>query len=172
MSKVIDALNEQINKEFYSAYMYLSMSAHFSDLGLPGFANWMHIQAKEEMTHAMKIYHYILSRQARVILTPIDTAKTLIMWESPLEVFEASLEHERFVTASINDIVTLAIAEKDHATQIFLNWFVTEQVEEEESFSETINALRLINDNGYGLLMLDRELGARVFVDETAAAGN
>lgn len=166
--KMFDALNEQVKKEFYSSYMYLSMSAYFADMGLPGFANWLRVQAKEEVTHATKMYDYILSRGGKVALKAIDAPPAA--WKNPLAVMEAGLEHEKFVTKCLNELTDLAVKEKDHATQIFLSWYITEQVEEEENFSDLVNSLRLINGQGHGLLLLDRELGARVFTDETQTA--
>lgn len=165
MSKMTDAFNEQIKNELYSSYMYLAMSAYFSDLGLPGFANWMRIQAKEEVTHATKMYDYVLTRGEKVILKTIDAPPAT--WDNPLAVMEAGLAHEKFVTKRLNELTDLAIQEKDHASQIFLSWYITEQVEEEQSFGDIVNALRLIKGEGQGLLMMDRELGARTFVDET-----
>lgn len=163
--KVIAAINEQIKNEFYSAYMYLAMSAYFADTGLPGFANWMRIQAKEEITHATKMYDYILSRGGKVSLKAIDAPPA--SWKNPLDAMQAGLKHEKFVTTCLNNITDLAVKEKDHASQIFLHWFVTEQVEEEQSFTDIVNSLKLIKGEGQGLLMMDRELQARVFVDTT-----
>jgi len=165
MNTMIDAFNEQIKNEFYSAYMYLSMSAYFADLGLPGFAAWMRVQAQEEVTHATKMYDYVLARGEKVVLKAIDAPPAT--WESPLEVMKAGLEHEKFVTKCLNELTDLAVKEKDHASQIFLSWYITEQVEEEQSFGDIVNALKLIKGEGQGLLMMDRELGARTFVDET-----
>ncbi len=166
--KMIDALNEQIKNEYYSAYMYLAMSAYLADLGLPGFANWMRIQAKEEVTHANKMYDYVLTRGGKIELKTIDAPPAA--WKNTLDVMQAALAHEQFVTKCINEMSDLAVKEKDHATQIFLAWYVTEQVEEEENFTDLVNALKLIKGEGQGLLMLDRELGVRVFVDETQEA--
>ena len=165
MSKMADAFNEQIKNEFYSAYMYLSMSAYFSNLGLPGFARWMRVQAQEEVTHATKMYDYVLARGEEVVLKAI--AAPPVTWKSPLEVMEVALAHEKFVTKCINEVTDLAIEEKDHASRNFLVWYIDEQVEEEESFNDIVSALKLIKGEGQGLLMMDRELGARVFVDET-----
>ena len=165
MSKMFEAFNEQIKNEFYSAYLYLSMSAYFADLGLPGFASWMRIQAKEEVTHATKMYDYVLSRGGKISLLPIEGPPAA--WESPLAVMEAGLEHERFVTKKLNELTDLATSEKDHASRIFLAWYITEQVEEEQSFGDIVSALKLIKGEGHGLLMMDRELGARTFTDET-----
>ena len=168
MKKMIDALNEQIKKELYSAYMYLAMSAYFDDLGLPGFAGWMRAQAQEEVEHAMKMYDYVLARGGKIVLKAIDAPPKA--WKSPLDVMQAAFAHEQFVTRCINELSDLAVKEKDHASQIFLSWYVTEQVEEEENFTDLVNALKLIKGEGQGLLMLDRELSSRVFVDETQTA--
>ena len=168
MSKMIDALNEQIKNEFYSSYMYLAMSAYFADMGLPGFASWMRVQAKEEVTHATKMYDYVLARGGKITLKAIDAPPTA--WKNPLDAMQAGLTHEKFVTKCLNELSDLAVKEKDHASQIFLSWYVTEQVEEEQSFGDIVNALKLIKGEGQGLLMMDRELGARVFVDATPAA--
>ncbi|SBW10413.1 Ferritin [uncultured delta proteobacterium] len=168
-AKMTAAFNEQIKNEFYSAYMYLSMSAYFAEAGMPGFATWMRVQAKEEVTHATKMYDFVLSRGGMIELKAIDAPPA--SWKTPLAAFEAGLTHEKFVTGAINNLTDLAVKEKDHASQIFLSWFVTEQVEEEQSFGDILNALKLIKGEGQGLLMMDRELGARVFVDPTQAAG-
>lgn len=165
MAKMFDAFNEQIKNEFYSAYMYLSMSAWFADLGLPGFASWMRVQAQEEVTHATKMYDYVLTRGEKVVLKAIDQPPA--SWKNPLEVMQAALKHEKFVTKCLNEMTDLAVKEKDHAAQIFLAWYITEQVEEEQSFGDIVNALKLIKGEGQGLLMMDRELGARTFTDET-----
>ncbi len=170
MSKMFDAFNEQIKNEFYSAYMYLSMAAYFSDLGLPGFASWMRVQAKEEVTHATKMYGFVLARGAQITLKAIDAPPPT--WRNPLAVMEAALKHERFITTCINDMTDLALKEKDHASRNFLVWFVDEQVEEEQSFGDIVNALKLTKSEGQGLLLLDRELGARTFVDETQTAAD
>lgn len=168
MNKMMKAFNEQIKNEFYSAYMYLAMSAYFADLGLPGFATWMRVQAQEEVTHATKMYDYVLSRGGKIVLLPIDAPPAT--WKNPLAVMEAGLEHERFVTQKLNELTDLAVKEKDHASQIFLSWYITEQVEEEQSFGDIVSALKLIKGEGQGLLMMDRELGVRTFTDETQTA--
>ena len=159
--KMTDALNNQLNKEIYSAYLYMSMSAYSSYSGLKGFANWFMVQYQEEMAHAMKIYDYIDNQGQQVKLVAINQPPT--EFESPLDMFEKTLKHEQFVTKSINDLVDLAISEKDHATNIFLQWFVTEQIEEEGNDNEIISRLRIVGDNGNGLLMVDKELSARVY---------
>ncbi|HDM77150.1 MAG TPA: ferritin [Deltaproteobacteria bacterium] len=160
--KMIDALNIQVNKEMYSAYLYMSMSAYSEHIGLKGFANWFMVQYKEEMEHAMRIYNYIQSQGGRVKLMAIEQPPT--EFESPLDMFEKTLEHEKLVTKSINDLVDLAIEQKDHATQIFLQWFVTEQIEEEANDNEIINKLKLVGEQGNGLFMIDKELAARTFI--------
>jgi len=159
--KMTDALNNQLNKEIYSAYLYMSVSAYGSYSGLTGFANWFMVQYQEEMAHAMKIYDCINSQVQQVKLMAINQPPT--EFESPLDMFEKTLKHEQFVTKSINDLVDLAISEKDHATNIFLQWFVTEQIEDEGNDNGIISRLRIVGDNGNGLLMVDIELSARVF---------
>lgn len=166
--KMTDALNDQINKELYSAYLYMSMAAYAEDAGLPGTANWLGIQAKEEMTHAEKFYGYLNSQGARVVLGAIDAPPS--DFESPEAVFQQVLEHEQKVTASINELVNLAGAEKDHASGIFLQWFVSEQVEEEESANEILSRFKLAGGAGGGLFMIDRELAARQFTPPAAEA--
>lgn len=160
-----DALNKQINAEFEASYLYLSMSAYFESINLPGFANWMKIQAQEELTHAMKIFRFVNDRGGRVILTAISKPET--EWKTPLDAFEGALAHEQKVTGMIDNLVDIATEEKDHASRSMLNWFVDEQVEEEANASEIAEKLKLIGDKGQGLLMLDRDLASRVFVDET-----
>mgnify|MGYP000067793431 FL=1 len=157
--KMAQALNEQVNREMYSAYLYMAMSAHCNQEGLKGFANWFMVQYHEEMLHAMKIYEYIQRQGAQVKLDAIKAPPT--SFESPLTMFTQTLEHEQFITRSINELMELAIAEKDHATQIFLDWYVTEQVEEEENDNDIIAQLKWIKDNPQGLMMLDRELAGR-----------
>ncbi|MBC8264607.1 MAG: ferritin [Anaerolineales bacterium] len=156
---VQDAMNEQIKNELYSAYIYLSMSAYFEDTNLPGFAHWMRLQAQEEEEHAMKFFHFINERGGRVVLQAIDQPP--IEFESPLDVFERTLEHEQKVTGMIHQLYALAVQEQDYASQVFLQWFVTEQVEEEASATQIVETLKLIGDKRHALLMLDRELGSR-----------
>jgi len=165
--KMLGELNGQVNKEMYSAYLYMAMSAHSEYVGLKGFANWFMVQYKEEMEHAMRIYNYINDQGEQVKLMAIEEPP--MVFESPLDMFEKTLAHEQFITKSINDLVDVAIEEKDHATKIFLEWFVTEQIEEESNDNDIITRLKLIGDNGNGLLMLDRELGTRVFVPQLTA---
>jgi ferritin len=159
--KMQEALNGQLNAELYSSYLYLSMAAYFQDLNMGGCANWMRVQAQEEDMHAMKFYNFINERGGRVLLKPIDGPPT--EWESPLAAFEAVLEHEQKVTGLINELVELALAEHDHATNIFLQWFVTEQVEEEDSANDVIQQIKMVGGAEGGLFMLDRELGQRTF---------
>lgn len=166
--KVLNAINDQINAELHSAYLYLSMAAWFEAKGLSGFANWMMVQYKEETTHAMKFFNYVVERNSRVILAPIAAVET--EFKDIVDVFEKTLAHEELVTARINKIMDIAIAESDHATRSFLNWFIDEQVEEEANVHEILDTLRLIDGQGNGVFMLDRELKQRVFVDTTAQA--
>lgn len=159
--KVEEAINAQINAELWSAYLYLSMAANFHAAGFGGIANWFEIQFKEEQDHATIFYNYLVSRGGRVELKAIDEVPT--SWETPLAAFEATLEHEKKVTKLINDLNTLAKAENDYATQNRLQWFIDEQVEEEENAQKLIDSFRMIKDNGFGLYMIDKELSARVY---------
>jgi len=159
--KILKSLNDQINAEMFSSYLYLSMEAYFQSISLKGFASWMRVQAQEEMMHGMKFYDFVNERGGKVTLEAI--AKPETTWATPLAVFEAVLKHEEHVTSLINNLVDLAISEKDHASNNFLQWFVAEQVEEEASASEVVEKLKLIKDNPSGLFMVDAELGKRVF---------
>ncbi len=162
LSKKLEAaLNAQINAEFWSAYLYLSMAAYFAADGKPGFANWFEIQFKEEQDHAMKFFKYVIDRGAKVELKPIE--KVDLTWESPLHAFEETLRHEKIVTGRINDLVALAKDEKDYATESMLKWFVDEQVEEEATAQGYIDALKMIKDNGFGIYTLDKELQSRSY---------
>ncbi|NIP44838.1 MAG: ferritin [candidate division Zixibacteria bacterium] len=158
-SNMKKALNDQINAELYSAYLYLSMAAYFEDTNLPGMAGWMKAQAQEEVGHAMKFYGYVFDRDSKVELKAIDGPKT--KWASPLAAFEDAYKHEQKVTGLIHKLVDLANKEKDHATRSFLNWFVDEQVEEEASTKMIADRLKVIGDSKPGLFMLDRELAGR-----------
>lgn len=160
-SKVQDAINEQINAELYSAYLYLSMAQYFEAEGLPGFANWFKVQFQEEQAHATIFMNYVNQRGGRVLLKAIEAVPTT--WESSMAVFEATLVHEQKVTALINSLYTLAMNEEDYATRDRLNWFVSEQVEEEDNCRELIDKLRLIGDKGMGIYMLNTELAARTY---------
>ena len=154
-----DALNEQINAELYSEYVYLSMAAYYEDEGLPGFASWMRAQADEEHAHAMRIYDYVIERDGRVTLEGIDDPPT--EWEGPTDAFRTAYEHEVEISGMIDDLVALAREEDDNATENMLQWFVAEQVEEEATAQEVLDKLRLVGDDGTGLLMVDAELGQR-----------
>lgn len=156
---VEDAMNEQIKNEFFSAYQYLSMAAYCESENLSGFAQWMRTQAQEETEHAMKIYNFILDRNGRVVLQGIEGP--VVEFGSPLEVFEQALEHEQSVTAMINDLYALSLRENDYASQTFLQWFVTEQVEEEKNAGDVLDTLKMIGDKSEALFLLDRELGQR-----------
>lgn len=159
---VAEALNDQINAEFYSAYLYLSMAGALEDMGLRGFANWMRIQAREETGHGMKIFNHLIERGARVTLTAIKAPPT--EWPDVLTIVKESLKHEQHVTGRINALVDLAIKESDHATNAFLQWFVDEQVEEEASLEEIVQQLNLAHDSKGALFILDKEMGTREFV--------
>lgn len=166
--RVLKVINEQINAEIWSAYMYLSMSSYFAAEGLNGFANWMKIQWQEELTHGLKFFDYLLERGEQPILKPITEVPA--KWDSPLHAMEETLKHEQLVTSLINNIMDIAIEEKDHATKSELQWFIDEQVEEESSVQEIIDSLKLIGDKGHGIFMLDKDLKTRTFVDETLEA--
>ena len=157
--KVQDAFNKQVNAELYSSYLYLSMSNHFDSKNLKGMAGWMRIQAQEELTHALKFIDFINESGGNVLLDQIDAPKT--EWSSPIDVFEDTYEHECKVTGLINELVSTVLSENNHAANNFLQWFVTEQVEEEASASEILEKLKLIGDNGVALFMIDQELGKR-----------
>ena len=157
--KMEKELNEQINEEFYSSYLYLAMSTHFNAEGLQGFAHWLRAQSQEEYAHAMKIHDYINDHGGRVVLQAIKEPRGA--YDSYAEVFNDVLAHERHITQRIDTLVDLAIQLNDHATQVFLQWFVTEQVEEEASAGEVLRKVELIGDSGPGLLALDREMHSR-----------
>lgn len=164
--KVVDAINKQINAELYSAYLYLSMAAYCEELNLPGFANWMRVQFEEEQFHAFKMYDYVIERGGRVVLAAIDKPQT--EFKSVINVFEETYKHEQHVTSLIEDLMTLAIEEKDYATSNFLQWFIDEQVEEEATASEVLEHLKLVDGKGQALLMFDREFRTRTFTPPTA----
>ena len=157
--KLQDAFNAQIKEELFSSYIYLSMSAYCEAVNLPGFAHWMRSQSQEELEHAMKFYEFVYDRGGRVIFQAIDQPPA--EFAGPTDVFEKTLEHEQFITGKINDLYTLAAAEKDYASLGLLQWFVTEQVEEEKNASEILAMLKMIGDKGQGLIMLDRQLASR-----------
>ena len=164
--KVQTSLNDQMNFEAFSAYIYMSMAAYFDSIDLTGFSSWMKVQFREEMFHASKFYDFIDERGGRVLLATIDAPP--IEWATPLAAFENALEHERIVTGRINDMVSAALEEKDHATANFLQWFVAEQVEEEASVDTVIQRLKLAAGAPGALFMLDQELGQRVFTPPAA----
>ncbi len=159
-----DAINKQINEEMYSAYLYLSMSAWFDSIGLKGFANWMMVQFKEEMDHAMKFYNYLHSQGATVKLMAIQEPPH--EWESPLHAFEETLKHEQHITKCINELVDLAEELKDRATYNMLQWFINEQVEEEENDREIIDMLKMVEGSKHGIFMIDKELAQRQYTPE------
>ncbi len=154
-------INVQINKELYSAYLYLAMAAYFDDKNLSGFANFFQIQAQEEVSHAQKFYHYVYERGGRVVLDAIDKPQT--DFKDVKAVFQQAYEHEQYVTGRINTLMDLAIKQNDHASKTFLDWFVSEQVEEEASMDSILQKIDLIGGGGHGILMLDAELGKRSF---------
>ena len=158
--KMQNALNNHVNAELYSAYIYLSMSAYFESINLRGFAHWMKVQAKEEVGHAMRIYNHLIERGGRVILSAIETPQD--EWKSSLEAFKAAYEHEVKITGMINELVELSKTEKDNAAYYMLQWFVNEQVEEEQQTDEIAQKLRMIKESANGLLMLDKHLKAHL----------
>ncbi len=166
--KLQDAINAQINKELYSEYLYISMQAWFANQNLDGFANWMDAQGKEERFHAMKFFNYLIERGGKVELKAIE--QPTVDFKSPLKAFEAALKHEQFVTKSINDLMEIAIKEKDHASRGLLQWFVDEQVEEEAAADRIVTRLKMIGDNAHALFMIDNELGQRVFTPPVTPA--
>ena len=165
--KIEDAFNIQINAEIYSSYLYLSMSAALEKMNLPGFASWMRVQAQEEMAHAMKFYDHIIERDGMVALVAIDGPP--MAWKNVKAVISETLEHEQKVTGLINDLMDISLSEKDHAGSMFLQWFVTEQVEEEATAMEILGKLEIAGDSAGGLYLLDKELAGRVFIPPAAA---
>jgi len=160
-------LNKQLNAEYWSAYLYLSMSAYCAEIGLAGAANWMRIQYQEEISHALKFFDYIIDRGGVVELMPI--AEVPRKWDSIITIFEETLKHEQKVTALINHLMDVAIDERDHAAKSFLQWYVDEQVEEEDNVRTILDQLKLVGGAGNGLFMIDKDLSQRVFVDTTNA---
>ncbi len=159
--KMEKALNDQIQEELFSAYLYMSMSANFAAQNLEGFASWMCVQAMEEFTHAQRFYNHILERGGTIELKQID--KPQQKWEKPLDAFEAAFEHEKHITSCIHKLYKLSREIDDYESESMLQWFIDEQVEEEDTASGTVEKLKLIGDHGQGILMLDKELGARTF---------
>lgn len=168
--KVQDAINAQINAEFWSAYLYLSMAQYFHAIGRSGIAHWFEIQFQEEQSHAQILINYLNNRDGRVLLQAIDAVPT--EWKNELDAFKAVLEHEQKVTALINNLYFIAESERDYATRGRLDWFVNEQVEEEETAREIIDRLELIGDNGLAMYTLDTELGARTFTTPSPLASS
>ena len=156
---VQDAINDQIQHEIYSAYLYLGMSAHFEAQGFPGFARWTRLQYEEEMEHALKLFDYVNERGGRVVLQAIEQPP--VEWGTPLDVFQEILSHEQKVTALINKLYEVALVEKDYATQVMLHWFIEEQVEEEDNAGSMVDRLSMAGDNKGALLQLDHQAGAR-----------
>ena len=157
--QIQDAFNKQLNAEYFSSYLYLSMAAYFEAQSLSGMAQWMRIQAQEEEMHAMKFFDFINERDGRVTLTAIEAPKT--EWKSPLEAFQDAYEHEQKITGMINELSNLSASLKDHAAHNFLEWFVAEQVEEENSVRTIVDQLKLVGDHGVGQFILDGQLGQR-----------
>ncbi len=169
ISKTLEkAINLQINKELYSEYLYVAMQAWFANQNLDGFANWMMVQGKEEHDHAMKFFNYVIERGGSVELLAIE--KPPKTFTKPLKAFQMALEHEQFITKSINQLMDLAIKESDHAAKSFLQWYVDEQVEEEANADKIVHKLEMIKDNPQGLYMLDNELAQRVYVPLATAS--
>lgn len=163
-----NALNDQINFEYYSAYTYLAMAAYAEDIDFPGAANFFQVQAQEELEHAKKIYDFVFQKGGRVVLEAIE--KPRVSYETLLEVFEEGLKHEQTVTKRIYNIADIAFEEKEHATMSFLRWFIDEQVEEEESFSNLVKKIMRASENPASLYMIDDELATRTFVPSTTNA--
>ena len=159
IKKILDEINDQIQRELDSAYIYLSMAAYFDALNLPGFAHWMKMQFQEEQAHALKFYDFIYDRGGQVKLQPLGQPP--VEFQSPIDAFEKTLAHEQKITGHINDLYTLAVEEKDYPGQILLQWFIQEQVEEEKSAGDVLDMLKKVGDNYHALIMLDRELGQR-----------
>ena len=156
------AFLEQINKELFSEYLYLSMKAYFASLNLNGFVNWMDVQVQEERAHAMGMFDYVLERGGKVVLEAINKPQT--SWKGPFDIFKAVLEHEQFITSSINALMDVADETKDRAALIFLNWYLKEQVEEESNVGNVLAQLELIGNDKHALYALDKELATRTFV--------
>jgi ferritin len=164
--KLQDAMNEQMKNEFFSAYLYKSMVAYFEQEELKGFANWLQVQALEELTHGERFFRHLCDVGGKALMLGIDAPKT--DFQSALEAFEYGLTHERFVSSRINQLMDLAREESDHAAQIMLQWFVTEQVEEEANFTSMVKKLKIVEGDGRGLLLLDQEAAQRVFTPPAA----
>lgn len=168
--KLESAINDQIQRELASAYIYLSMAAYFEANTLPGFANWMRIQFHEEQAHAFKFFDFVYDRGGEVKLQPIEGPPT--EFKSAIDVFEQTLAHEQKVTGHINDLYTLAVEERDYPSQTLLQWFIDEQVEEEKNAGDILDMLKMIQGNPHAMLMLDRELGSRAMPPEVLGGGS
>jgi ferritin len=166
--KVLDAINEQINKEVYSAYFYQSMAAYASYEGLNGIANWFNVQVQEELSHAKVFYNYVIQQGEKIELKAIEQPP--VEFESPKQLFEQTLEHEKYVSRLINDLYSLAKKENDNATEILLQWFVSEQVEEEANASDILSKFKMVGGEASGLFMIDTELAKRVFTPPSILA--
>lgn len=166
--ELLDAINAQISNEMFSSNLYLAMAAYFQTINLNGFANWMRIQAQEEMTHALKFFDYLLQRNSQPRIGSIPSPQ--VVWDNPLACFQDAYLHEQKITSQINNLANMALKDGDHATWIMLQWFITEQVEEEATSNEIVDRLTLAGDSKGGLFMLDNELKQRKFVDSTAKA--
>ncbi|HEY3307429.1 MAG TPA: ferritin [Desulfuromonadaceae bacterium] len=165
--KMAESLNEHMNLELFSAHLYLSMSSYANTIGLKGAANWFMVQYREEMVHFMKFYTYLVDQGVNIsLLAGKEVPNT---YKSPLDMLEKTLVHEQLITSRINDLSEQAVKDKDHATQIFLQWFVTEQIEEENNDRDLIAKFKMVGDNGHGILMIDAEMGQRVFVPPPGA---
>jgi ferritin len=164
--EIVEALNEQLNREFHSAYIYLGMSAYASSNGFNGCAKWFNMQYQEEVTHAMKLFKYLENQDVNIKLKDIKALN--IKAKSILDVFKKAYKHEQYMTSQLNELSDLAMKHKDHATYSLLQWYINEQVEEEGLFSEIIDKFKMVGNDGYGLYSIDKELGSRVFVDPTA----
>ncbi len=166
--KIEVALNNQLNNEFYSAYLYISMAGYFEHMSLAGFSNWMKVQYQEENSHTMKFFRYINERGGKVVLKGVKVPPS--SWKSPLNVFELTLKHEEEVTENINELLDISMKEKDHATTNFLQWYIEEQVEEEANVSNIIAQLKMIKGSNESLFLLDKDLAQRTFIDTTTKA--
>lgn len=163
-----DAINAQINRELFSGYLYLSMASKFADLGMSGGQSWMTVQFQEELAHARIMFNYVLTRGGRVLLEAIEQPET--EWPDGLAMFEEALAHEEKVTGRIHDLASLALELKDHATYNFLQWFIAEQVEEEESAMDMVQKFRMAAEHPAGLYQLDKELATRVYAEPAPLA--
>ncbi|HSG28690.1 MAG TPA: ferritin [Candidatus Krumholzibacterium sp.] len=158
--RLVTAMNEQIMHEMFSSYLYLSMAAYLHGQGLDGMGHWMRVQALEEQIHAMKFFDHLLERGEKVALLAIE--KPQVTWKSPLDAFKEALKHEKFITGKINDLMAMAIKENDFASRTLLQWFVDEQIEEEDNADKNVRNLDLTKDSGHGILMIDREMAGRI----------